>query len=73
LVCPDPSQQPYDAAQDGGGGAGGKRQRYVLTGLVSWGIGCANTWPGVYVNVPHFLPWVRDLVDKYDPGFDPYA
>ena len=32
---------------------------YVLTGVTSWGFGCAERTPGVYVNVPEFLDWIR--------------
>ncbi|CAG0925054.1 unnamed protein product [Notodromas monacha] len=44
--------------------------RYVLTGLVAWGIGCAGIPPGVYVNVPYFMPWLEPFLKEYDPGYD---
>nr|CAB3260979.1 uncharacterized protein LOC100176526 [Phallusia mammillata] len=36
-----------------------KRGKYAVTGVVSFGIGCARRqFPGVYTNVTHFIPWI---------------
>uniref|UniRef100_A0A2A4K804 Phenoloxidase-activating factor 2 n=1 Tax=Heliothis virescens TaxID=7102 RepID=A0A2A4K804_HELVI len=40
--------------------------RYKLTGLVAWGIGCGQQdVPAVYVNVPIFRSWVDDKMARW--------
>ena len=36
-------------------------QEYVLSGIVSWGKGCAKQdYPGVYTNVAYYMYWIKD-------------
>lgn len=55
-----------DACKGDGGGplaCKGTDGRYQLAGVVSWGIGCgAPGVPGVYVNIPYYTPWLRDIL-----------
>ncbi|XP_072943203.1 phenoloxidase-activating factor 2-like [Epargyreus clarus] len=54
LVCPIP----------------GKTNRYLQSGIVSWGIGCGTEGtPGVYVNVSSFRDWIDETVIA--EGLDP--
>ena len=39
----------------------------VQVGVVSWGMkNCASGLPGVYMNVSHFLPWMKRASEKYN-------
>lgn len=40
--------------------------RYVLAGIVSWGIGCGlPNVPGVYVRTSEYLDWINDIVFRF--------
>ena len=54
-------------SQGDGGSAlicAGADGRGYIAGLVAWGLGCANAdMPGVYVNVPNYVPWILSNLD----------
>ncbi|MCL4134056.1 UNVERIFIED_CONTAM: hypothetical protein GTU68_046427 [Idotea baltica] len=57
-----------DACKGDGGGPLSCRDRdgqYVLTGIVSWGIGCGQPGvPGIYVNVEYYVGWIREMTES---------
>lgn len=32
--------------------------QWFIAGLVSWGVGCGDPLPGVYVNIPNYINWI---------------
>lgn len=49
--------------------------RQALTGIVSWGTGCANSFPGIYTDVYRFQAWItqpgneRSNIDEFGRSF----
>lgn len=42
------------------------RERWFVGGIVSWGVKCAHPkLPGVYANVPKYIPWILQQMQKY--------
>ncbi|XP_028135561.2 phenoloxidase-activating factor 1-like [Diabrotica virgifera virgifera] len=36
---------------------------WMAAGIVSYGLGCGTEdWPGIYTNVSHFLPWIKEKI-----------
>lgn len=52
---------------DSGGPLSCKRDdRWYVTGIVSWGDGCARVQhPGIYTDVAHYITWINDVTNTY--------
>jgi len=50
-ACQGDSGGPFVTQRDG---------TYVLTGITSWGFGCADVTPGVYTRVSQYTEWIRN-------------
>ncbi|XP_069316181.1 urokinase-type plasminogen activator isoform X1 [Eulemur rufifrons] len=62
MLCAADPQWETDSCQGDSGGplVCSTQGRLTLTGIVSWGRGCAlKDKPGVYTRVSRFLPWIR--------------
>ncbi|XP_008067150.1 urokinase-type plasminogen activator isoform X2 [Carlito syrichta] len=62
MLCAADPQWETDSCQGDSGGPliCSIRDRLTLTGIVSWGRGCAlKDKPGVYTRVSRFLPWIH--------------
>ncbi|KAJ8921968.1 hypothetical protein NQ315_008605 [Exocentrus adspersus] len=58
LVCPDPKNPA----------------RYLLTGMVAWGIGCGEAdVPGVYADVARFRSWIDEQMRRLNLDTRPYT
>ncbi|KAM9334327.1 uncharacterized protein ABDE67_022055 [Symphorus nematophorus] len=70
MFCAGYDEIAKDACQGDSGGPHVTRYRdtYFVTGIVSWGEGCARKGKyGVYTQVSKYIRWIREGIDKLMP------
>lgn len=64
VFCAGYEEGGHDACQGDSGGP--LVCNNVQVGIVSWGIGCGNELPGVYVNVTSYIDWIEEKLYLVD-------
>ncbi|KAL1398008.1 hypothetical protein pipiens_009294 [Culex pipiens pipiens] len=71
MICAGYQEGGRDACQGDSGGPllcpyPNEKDRWFVGGIVSWGVRCANPkLPGVYANVPKFIPWILAQINNH--------
>merc|ERR1719445_543663 len=55
----------YDSCQGDSGGPIISKANGKQVGVVSWGIGCAASFPGVYARVSSAYEWIQSYIDLW--------
>ncbi|XP_062543305.1 uncharacterized protein LOC134210895 [Armigeres subalbatus] len=71
MICAGYHDGGRDACQGDSGGPllcpyPNEKDRWFVGGIVSWGVRCAHPkLPGVYANVPKFIPWIVAQINNH--------
>ncbi|XP_058465582.1 uncharacterized protein LOC131439060 isoform X2 [Malaya genurostris] len=71
MICAGYQEGGRDACQGDSGGPllcpyPNEKDRWFVGGIVSWGVRCAHPkLPGVYANVPKFIPWILSQINNH--------
>ncbi|XP_050092170.1 uncharacterized protein LOC126575496 [Anopheles aquasalis] len=71
MICAGYQEGGRDACQGDSGGPllcpyPNEKDRWFVGGIVSWGVRCAHPkLPGVYANVPKFIPWIMAQINNH--------
>ncbi|XP_058062614.1 uncharacterized protein LOC131212675 [Anopheles bellator] len=71
MICAGYQEGGRDACQGDSGGPllcpyPNEKDRWFVGGIVSWGVRCAHPkLPGVYANVPKFIPWIMSQINNH--------
>nr|Q58L93.1 RecName: Full=Venom prothrombin activator porpharin-D; Short=vPA; AltName: Full=Venom coagulation factor Xa-like protease; Contains: RecName: Full=Porpharin-D light chain; Contains: RecName: Full=Porpharin-D heavy chain; Flags: Precursor [Pseudechis porphyriacus]AAX37263.1 factor X-like protease porpharin D precursor [Pseudechis porphyriacus] len=71
MFCAGYDTLPRDACQGDSGGPHitAYRDTHFITGIISWGEGCAKKGKyGVYTKVSNFIPWIKAVMRKHQPS-----